>query len=469
VARFTDPDEARAFLNSLSDHPDRPGDTSKLHPQFAIAMANAIADAREAGLPVRLMSGQREGNVTNSRYDRGGYSSHIYGLASDVEGIGLAGSDTAQKWRQIAQANGLSSPYDPRGTEWNHWQFGPKLENAPDLLAQLRQAHAAGDTQAMWNAYVPSSITQPTATVSHLPANLLNRGTGSRAPIAAQQSGNESHEQFIRDYAQKIGVNPDLAVGIANAEGLRAWSAKNPNAGSYVDRTNGVPWSFGDFQLNTRNGMGVDALKAGIDPRDPKQWQAADRFAIDQMKAGGISPWKGDKFAVAWGDRPVMGAGTAAAPNSTTLTTNPITNPGPMDPSAQAHGSTVNPPIPDAPGVTTPQPNFVQKLFTRPEPTKDAQGNDVQGKSPIEKLAGSLGGAAKSGQQQQASAPTPATFAPVQDPMAGMAPAAAQLYTTIQAQAAKPLSWTSRPYGWDAGLQTAPGMSLNTTGYGYGS
>ena len=83
-------------------------------------------------------------------------------------------------------------------------------------------------------------------------------------------------------------------MGIANAEGLRAWSAQNPNAGSYIDRTAGVPWSFGDFQLNTRNGMGVDALKAGIDPRDPKQWQAADRFALDQMKSGGLSPWKGD-------------------------------------------------------------------------------------------------------------------------------------------------------------------------------
>ena len=107
-------------------------------------------------------------------------------------------------------------------------------------------------------------------------------------------------------------------------------------------------------------------------------------------------------------------------------------------------------------------------MFTRPEPTKDAQGNDVQGKSPIEKLAAAIPGG-KSGGQQQAGEPQPAQFAPVQDPMAAMAPAAAQLYSTIQAQAAKPLSWSSRPYGYDAGLQmTAPGMSLNTTGYGNG-
>jgi hypothetical protein len=150
-----------------------------------------------------------------------------------------------------------------------------------------------------------------------------------------------------------------------------------------------------------------------------------------------------------------------------TLTTNPITNPGPMDPSAQAHGSTVNPPIPDAPGVTAAQPSLFDKFMTRPAPTKDAEGNEVQGKSPIEKLAGAIPGGKSSGGQQQAAAPTPATFAPVQDPMAAMAGPAAQLYTTVQQAAAKPLSWSSRPYGWDAGLQmTAPGMSLNTTGYG---
>ena len=64
--------------------------------------------------------------------------------------------------------------------------------------------------------------------------------------------------------------------------------------------TNGQPFSFGDFQLNTRNGMGVDALKAGVNPRDPAQWQAADKFALDQMKAGGVGPWKGDPVAAAY-------------------------------------------------------------------------------------------------------------------------------------------------------------------------
>ena len=173
--------------------------------------------------------------------------------------------------------------------------------------------------------------------VSSQPANLQNRGTSSQAPIASQQGGNAGHEQFIRDYAAKVGVNPDVAVGVANAEGLRAWSASNPNAGSYVDRSGGQPFSFGDFQLNTRNGMGVDALKAGIDPRDPNQWQAADQFAIDQMKAGGLGPWKGDKFAANYKGS-VLGTSLASTP------------PGVVDPSIVAHGGT-SPPL-DASGGT---------------------------------------------------------------------------------------------------------------------
>ena len=112
----------------------------------------------------------------------------------------------------------------------------------------------------------------------------------------ANQSQLDQHIQFIRDYATKIGVNPDLALGIASKEGMNAIGFRTPNQASTVDVTNGQPFSFGDFQLNTKGGLGVDALKAGIDPRDPTQWQAADRFALDQMKRS-VAPWKGDPVA----------------------------------------------------------------------------------------------------------------------------------------------------------------------------
>ena len=89
----------------------------------------------------------------------------------------------------------------------------------------------------------------------------------------------------------------------------------------------------------------------------------------------------------------------------------------------------------------------------------------VQGKSPIEKLAGDLGGVAKAGGQQQAAAPCSTQFAP-QDPMAAMVSRGAPTIQHGPGSGGQSLSWSSRPYGWDAGLQMTPGMSLNTTGYG---
>ena len=143
-----------------------------------------------------------------------------------------------------------------------------------------------------------------------------------------------------------------------------------------------------------------------------------------------------------------------------------------MDPSAQAHGSTVNPAIPDAPGASTATPppqnagDFFKKLITRPPPTKDAQGNEVQGKSPLEGIASSFKPA---GGQQQAAAPQPASFAPVQDPMAGLAGPSSQMFQAVSQAAARPLSWSSTPYGSVAGQQyPGRGTTLNSMGDIYG-
>jgi hypothetical protein len=47
--------------------------------------------------------------------------------------------------------------------------------------------------------------------------------------------------------------------------------------------------------------------------------------------------------------------------------------------------------------------------------------------------------------------------------MAGMAPAAQQLFSTVSQAAAKPLSWSSSPYG--AGAGQIPGTTLNQSAY----
>ena len=194
-----------------------------------------------------------------------------------------------------------------------------------------------------------------------------------------------SHEQFIRDYARKIGVNPDQAVAIARAEGLNAWSASNPNAGSYVDRTGGVPWSFGDFQLNTRNGMGVDALKAGIDPKDPNQWQAADRFALDQMRQHGVGAWSNPvaRGIAAHGGLTLNTPQPGAISPPHTLT--PPTAGAPYTPEAVAAAN----PAPAAPGfgqaiASGDVGGAIKAALTKPAPKTDARAT----RSPRQVAAG---------------------------------------------------------------------------------
>jgi hypothetical protein len=88
-------DEARAYLSRLSSHPERQGDTAYLNPEFVVRLATAIQQARAEGIPANLFSGYRSTTDHPSSYDLKGDSSHTYGLASDIGGIGGVGSSTA--------------------------------------------------------------------------------------------------------------------------------------------------------------------------------------------------------------------------------------------------------------------------------------------------------------------------------------------------------------------------------------
>ena len=113
-------------------------------------MANAIQTAREQGIPATFMSGYREGSDDRT-YDMKGYSSHGYGLATDVGGIGGAGSKTAQQWNQIAQGAGLHNPYlgtKHEGKEWNHWQLPSfRSSKCPISLPRLARGEGLGRRQ----------------------------------------------------------------------------------------------------------------------------------------------------------------------------------------------------------------------------------------------------------------------------------------------------------------------------------
>lgn len=107
-------------------------------------------------------------------------------------------------------------------------------------------------------------------------------------------------ETYIRQAARQRGIDPDIAVRVARSEG----GLKNPTQQSLVMKNGLQEPSYGPFQMLIGGkgtgfpaGMGNDALAAGIDPRDPNQWQRGVDFALDRASKGGWSPWYGAKAA----------------------------------------------------------------------------------------------------------------------------------------------------------------------------
>lgn len=122
--------EARAYLVETA----RPGYTmtrqrpelaiERLHPEFAVRLAQALREARRAGLGFAgIFSAYRP-----PAFGIGGFadkfnSLHAYGLAVDVHGIGRPGSIEALLFHEIAAKHGVVCPYGPRNrAEWNHCQ-----------------------------------------------------------------------------------------------------------------------------------------------------------------------------------------------------------------------------------------------------------------------------------------------------------------------------------------------------------
>ena len=412
-------DDVLAYLSGLSEHPNRPGDVSNMNPDFAARLAAALRQANAQGLKLGVMSGYRDDSTTGSAYDAGGNSSHGYGLASDISGLDGPNGKITNAWAQIAEANGLHNPYGVGNkAEFNHWQLPPQpLEQTPQLLASLKDARATGDFSNVWKAY-GANAGGDSSNIASAPAKINPGLTINASPLAG------SHAQYIQDYAKSIGLDPNLALGIANAEGLKAWSASNPNAASTVDVEGGKPFSFGDFQLNVHPGaMGAKAIAAGIDPTNPSQWQAADRFALDQMKSGGVSPWKGDPVAAAY-------LKSGAVPEA----------PGPIDPSIIARGG-YSPPIPGAtPGASaTPAPDVAGALpgFT----TKSASDDFTKNATALDKA---MHGDQSPGEDDAKAAAF--NFLPARN-VSPLLPMASQIYGNTLTSMAAPPQWSSAAPG----------------------
>jgi hypothetical protein len=164
-------EEAKAYLVKTAT----PGGTmvrqgvsvaiDRLHPGFAVKLAEAVKRAREEGLTeAGVFSAYRP-----PAFGIGGFadkfdSLHSYGLATDITGIGGPGSASAHRWHQIVMDVGLYLPYGPdHRVEFNHTQFIP-VKVAPRELRETITADGPKDLRQMWLASgVDTDVGEPPA------------------------------------------------------------------------------------------------------------------------------------------------------------------------------------------------------------------------------------------------------------------------------------------------------------------
>jgi hypothetical protein len=120
------------------------------------------------------------------------------------------------------------------------------------------------------------------------PGSYSPQASFSQQP-SAQPASNVSDPRgkipVIMAAAQKYGVDPRTAVRVAQSEGLTQFASGIKGEDSW-----------GAFQLNTQGGMGNDFQRdTGLDPRDPKNEDAAIDYAIKKAAQGGWGPFHGAK------------------------------------------------------------------------------------------------------------------------------------------------------------------------------
>jgi hypothetical protein len=117
-------------------------------------------------------------------------------------------------------------------------------------------------------------------------------------------------------------------------------------------------------------------------------------------------------------------------------------------------------PPPPAPPPPAPPLTVGGALAALSSPT----GPDGKGLSPLDQASKALGG----GQDQKPPTPPSPPLELQQMAFQGrqqqLAQQGAALAAALRAQGAQPLTWGTRPFGFNAGLQDAPGMTLNSMG-----
>lgn len=97
---------------------------------------------------------------------------------------------------------------------------------------------------------------------------------------------------YIRQRAEALGIDPNVAVRVAQSEGLGSFQS------NVIQRSGQREPSYGAFQLYTGGGMGNDFRRdTGLDPSDPKNELKTIDYALENAVRTGWTPWHGARGA----------------------------------------------------------------------------------------------------------------------------------------------------------------------------
>jgi hypothetical protein len=192
----------------------------RLHPGFAVKLAEAVRRAREEGMTeAGVFSAYRPPAFGIGGFSDKFQSLHSYGLATDITGIGGAGSASAHRWHQIVMDVGLYLPYGPDNhVEFNHTQFVPE-KIAPSELRATITADGPIDLRQMWlasgvDAYVTEP--QPVAAADNPGADASTAAVSGEVKPDVSKSDVPSPDVPSRDAPNPDAPNPDAPKASAH-------------------------------------------------------------------------------------------------------------------------------------------------------------------------------------------------------------------------------------------------------------
>ena len=226
----------------------------RLHPEFALRLANAVREARAEGLETAgVFSAYRPPAFRVGGFRNKFHSLHAYGLAVDLSGIGRPGSAQARLWYRIASRNDLTCPYGlSNRKEWNHCQATQtKIVLATNPLIRTINAQGPTNLERMWGTAKPLIIkTSDTRTSDPVwdtakPLAIMTSETKSNDAVAISMTNlSEASMTNLRSDIARLDTQQTATTATRINKSIVANVVKRPKAHRHVRvavRTTGTP------------------------------------------------------------------------------------------------------------------------------------------------------------------------------------------------------------------------------------